>query len=210
MTRAMAFLRSGRNTAGCCLASLGLMLLFAGVIDTGWPFIVGGLYLVGAVGWARLRPSRAEPASEEAAIVETLVQHMDALIADVSDRVTVPTLISLRKIQATLEGLLPRLRELEVSGALSIESSITVEETLRHYLPEMLSSYARLPIEFARKQPVHEGKTAEQILGEQLKLLEASLQQISREAYSGDTEALMNSGRFLQRRLRAKVNFQSQ
>lgn len=49
MSRLSDFLYSPRNIAGCCLAFAGLVLLFTGVIDTGWPLIVAGLYAVGVL-----------------------------------------------------------------------------------------------------------------------------------------------------------------
>ncbi len=209
MNRFVGFLYSPRNIAGCCLALVGLVLLFADVIGTGWPLIVAGLYAVGALAWPRKRIVEAEPASEEVP-VETLVQALQRMVDDVSMKLPDPAQASLHSIQVTLAGLLPRLRELEVSGALSVESAFTVEETLRRYLPEMLTSYLKLPRAFANTQPLKDQRTATQILIDQLGMLDESLKQIAREAFAGDAEALVNSGRFLERKLRAKAAFQVQ
>ena len=64
MNRLSRYLYSPRNIAGCSLAMIGLLLLFVGVIETGWPLIVAGLYAVGALGWPRSAPA-APPQSIE-------------------------------------------------------------------------------------------------------------------------------------------------
>ena len=208
------FLYSPRNIAGCCLAFVGLVLLFTGVIGTGWPLIVAGLYAVGVLAWPRKKIVEAEenPDIELApeVSVDTLAQQLERLINDVSKRLPEPALASLHSIQTTLADLLPRLRELEVSGALSVESAFTVEETLRRYLPEMLTSYIKLPPAFARTQPLKDGRTASTTLVDQLQMLDDSLKQVAQEAFAGDAEALVNSGRFLERKLRAKAAFEMQ
>ena len=209
MSRLSDFLYSPRNIAGCCLAFAGLVLLFTGVIDTGWPLIVAGLYAVGVLAWPRKQVVEEEAPSVEVS-VETLAQQFERLINEASKRLPEPALASLHSIQTTLADLLPRLRELEVSGALSVESAFTVEETLRRYLPEMLNSYLKLPATFARTQPLKDKRTAAQVLVDQLQMLDESLKQIAHESFAGDVEALVNSGRFLERKLRAKAAFEMQ
>ena len=208
------FLYSPRNIAGCCLAFIGLVLLFTGVISTGWPLIVAGLYAVGVLAWPRRKITETAEISEIEEPVEvsvdTLAQALERLINDVSKRLPEPALASLHSIQTTLADLLPRLRELEVTGALSVESAFTVEETLRRYLPEMLTSYVKLPPAFARTQPLKDGRTATKTLIDQLQMLDDSLKQVAQEAFAGDAEALVNSGRFLERKLRAKAAFEMQ
>lgn len=211
MSRLSNFLYSPRNIAGCCLAFVGLVLLFTGVIGTGWPLIVAGLYAVGVLAWPRRKITEIPEISESLEVsVETLAQQLERLINDASKGLPEPALVSLHSIQSTLADLLPRLRELEVSGALSVESAFTVEETLRRYLPEMLTSYLKLPTSFARTQPLKDKRTAAQTLVDQLQMLDDSLKQIAHESFAGDVEALVNSGRFLERKLRAKAAFQMQ
>jgi hypothetical protein len=211
MSRLSDFLYSPRNIAGCCLAFVGLVLLFTGVIGTGWPLIVAGLYAAGVLAWPRKKiPDIAEAVEIPEVSVETLAEQLERLINDASKRLPEAALASLHSIQTTLADLLPRLRELEVSGALSVESAFTVEETLRRYLPDMLTSYLKLPTAFARTQPLKDKRTAAQVLVDQLQMLDESLKQIAHESFAGDVEALVNSGRFLERKLRAKAAFEMQ
>ncbi len=203
MGRLKGYFYSPRNIAGCSLAFVGLLLLFTGVISTGWPLIVAGLYAAGAFGWPRSAPSEPVVATETPA--DTLVEDLEQLIGDLSTGLPDAARGSLHSIQSTLSDLLPRLRTLEDSGALSVESAFTVQETLRRYLPETLENYLKLPPAFATSQPLDGGQTAAQILVDQLQLLDAELKRIAQEAFAGDAEALVNSGRILQRKFRAKA-----
>jgi hypothetical protein len=206
LNRLRLYLYSPRNIAGCCLGMLGLGLLFGGVIDLGWPLIVAGLYLVGALAWPR--NTLADTAEAAELTPERLVEQLDDLVKRVAKGLPEAALQHLGSIQTTLAELSPRLRTLEQSGALSIESAFTVEETLRRYLPEMLAGYLRLPPAFARLQPLKDGRTAAQTLTDQLGMLDDSLKQIAQEAFAGDAEALINSGRFLRRTLKVRPAYE--
>lgn len=205
LNRLQLYLYSTRNIVGCCLGMAGLLLLFAGVIGPGWPLIVLGLYAAGVLGWPRNRLAEAAVNSEVSA--DKLVQHLDRLVNRVAKGLPDAALALLRNIQATLEELLPRLRALKDSGALSAQSAFTIQETLRRYLPDMLAGYLKLPPAFARLQPLKDGRTAAQALTEQLRLLDDSLKQIAREAYAGDADALIDSGRFLQQKFDPRPAF---
>ena len=211
MNRLQRYLYSPRNIAGCVLAFGGLGLLFAGVIGTGWPLIVAGLYAAGALGWPSRPPLPAtEPAPPPEVPIDTLVAHLDGLLANARDRLPEVAIASLRGIRATLDDLLPRLAALEYSSAMSVEDAFEVQETLRRYLPELLDGYLRLPPSFATGQPLDDGRTAAQTLCDQLHLFDESLRQIAREAYEGDAEALVASGRTLERKFRTRARYQTQ
>lgn len=204
--RLRLYLYSNRNIAGCALGLVGLGLLFAGVIATGWPLIVLGLYGVGALAWPRDR--LGERVAEAELPVEALIEHLDRLVGEVAKRVPAEALASLRNIQQTLAELLPRLHELRGSGALSAPAAFAVQESLRRYLPDMLAGYLKLPPVFARTQPLKDGRTAAQTLSQQLDLLDQSLQRISREAFAGDAESLLLSERFLKEKFDAAAAFE--
>lgn len=204
--RLRLYLYSTRNIVGCCLGFGGLLLLFAGVIGSGWPLIVAGLYAAGALGWPRNTLAEAAVNSEVSA--DQLVQHLERLVARVAKGLPAGALERLRSIQATLVELLPRLRALKESGAVSAQSAFTIQETLRRYLPDMLAGYLRLPPAFARLQPLKDGRTSAQVLTEQLSLLDESLKKIAQEAFAGDAEALLDSGRFLQQKFDPKAAYE--
>lgn len=210
MNRLQRYLYSPRNIAGCVLAFGGLGLLFAGVIGTGWPLIVVGLYAAGALAWpARTPAPPPEPEAMPEVPIDTLVAHLDGLLSRAGNRLPDAAVLSLQGIRATLDDLLPRLAALEYSSALPIEDSFEVQETLRRYLPELIEGYLRLPPSFATGQPLDDGRTAAQTLCGQLQLLDESIRQIAHEAYEGDAEALVASGRTLERKFRARALYQA-
>lgn len=200
------YLYSTRNIVGCCLGAVGLVLLFTGVIGAGWPLIVAGLYAAGAIGWPR--STLADTVANNEISADQLVQHLDRLVSQVAKALPAAALESLRSIQNTLRDLLPRLRTLKDSNALSAQSAFTIQETLRRYLPDMLASYLRLPPAFAKMQALEDGRTAAQTLTDQLQLLDASLKKIAQEAFAGDAEALIDSGRFLQHKFDPKPAYE--
>jgi hypothetical protein len=72
----------------------------------------------------------------------------------------------------------------------------------------MLTSHLKLLPVFARTQPLKDKRTAAQALVDPLQMLDEPLKQIAQESFAGDVEALVNSDRFLERKLRAKSAFQ--
>ena len=103
MSRLQRFLYSPRNIAGCCLGFVGLVLLFTGVIGTGWPLIVAGLYAVGVLAWPRKQVVEAEAPSAEIP-VETLVQALQRLVSEVSTRLPDAAQASLHSIQTNAQA----------------------------------------------------------------------------------------------------------
>lgn len=65
---------------------------------------------------------------------------------------------------------------------------------------EVLTSqgYMNLPKAYANLQPVKDGKTAKQLLVEQLTLLDIEMKEVVQEVYRNDTQKLIAHGRFLQ------------
>jgi hypothetical protein len=76
----------------------------------------------------------------------------------------------LRSIQSTLKEPLPRLNDLRDRGVISAKDSFTVLETVRRYLPDTLAAYLRLPKLDPQMQTLGDGRTAAQVLPEQLKV----------------------------------------
>lgn len=62
---------------------------------------------------------------------------------------------------------------------------------------------------FATGQPLDDGRTAAQTLGDPLALLDESRRQIAHEACEGDAEALVAGGRTLERKFRARAACQA-
>lgn len=203
--RLRLLLYSNGNIAGCLLALLGLGLYFGGVIHAYWGAIVAGLYGVGVLGWPR--NTLAETAEHAEFSTELAAQQVGKLVDSVARGIPKDALELLRSIQNTIAELLPRLEQLRNRGTISAKDAFTVTETIRRYLPDTLGAYLRLPKLYAQVQRLGDGRTASQTLVDQLRLLDTSLKTVAKSAFSGDAEALISNGRFLETKFSEKTAF---
>lgn len=194
--RALLFLYSNANIAGCALALAGPALLFAGAIGPGWLAITAGLY---AAGWLLGRAGRQAPEIdrhiEDSLTVDEALRRLDALAAQVSPHLGPEMNAHLRSLRTYIAEVLPRLL-----GDRSHHDAnlFTVRETVLRYLPETLANYVALPPAFRTTHAVKDGKTARQILADQLALLDAKMQDIVANVAGADAQALLANGKFLE------------
>ncbi|KIF76441.1 hypothetical protein QR77_26330 [Streptomyces sp. 150FB] len=73
-SRALAYLESAKNLAGCAGGLVGLVLTFTGVAGAYWPVVIAGLYGAGAL--------IAPPGRPEAPAFEAPAEQLEALRAD--------------------------------------------------------------------------------------------------------------------------------
>jgi hypothetical protein len=88
-------------------------------------------------------------------------------------------------------------------GLLEVEQRTVLRQTVTFLLPNLLNPYLRLPKAYARTRTLANGRTAQQEVTEQLRLLEKQVRAVREAAFSRDTEALLTSGRVLEERFRA-------
>jgi hypothetical protein len=98
------------------------------------------------------------------------------------------------RIANTIRATLPRADAL---GPGSTQAHSLVQ-TATDYLPEALGTYLKLPRDYAEQHPVSGGKTALQLLCDQLDLLDARMQEVFTAVCQSDADALVSHGRFLQ------------
>lgn len=192
--RALLFLYSNANIAGCALALLGPALLFAGVISKGWLLITAGLY---GAGWLLgRRPPQLEHYIEQSLSVEQVLDKLDDLIRRATPHLAVDMRKHLDAIRASVAAVLPRLLERGSQG----DDLFTVRQTVLSYLPETLANYVALPPAFRASHVIANGKTARQLLGEQLVMLDDKLREVVANVSKSDAQALVANGQFLQAR----------
>jgi hypothetical protein len=96
-------------------------------------------------------------------------------------------------IQDTILNLLPRVENLPPGS----EDLFILERTALEYLPTALEAYLNLPRAYATLRPVSGGKTASQVLLDQLSLLDSKMNEISDDIAKNDSDKLLANGRFL-------------
>ena len=194
-TRLLLFRYRNGNIAGGALALMGPALLFAGVIGPGWGFITAGLYAAGwAAGWAGRRAPEIERRIEDSLSVEQTLEHLDKLVSQVQPLLTADMQQQLASVRTSVAEVLPRL-----VGARSHDADLfTVRETVLRYLPETLANYVALPPVFRSSHALKDGKTARQLLAEQLALLASKMREIVANVAGADAQALLANGKFLE------------
>ncbi len=191
------------NIVGSLLGLAGVGLLFAGVIDRGWLPITLALYALGWVASWTFMPRAIEGLAATVAR-EHLEDEMNGLVQQVQARLPGQAAAALQRIRDLVLDLMGRMR---AGNPLFVEQAFQIEQTVRNYLPHTLESYLRLPRFYARMHVVKDGKTAELLLLEQMRTLEAGLQRLLENVVADDAQALLANGRFLDAKFRQSESF---
>lgn len=177
---------------GCALALLGPLLLFAGVIGNGWLLITAGLYAAGFL--LAGRTPAVQRRIEDTLTREEMTTRLDAMVRTALPHLTKDMARRLESIRASIGEVLPRLTDAGAHGA----DVFTVKETVLRYLPETLANYIELPPVFRTTRALKDGKTARDLLGDQLALLDEKMHEVVANVAASDAQALLANGKFLE------------
>ncbi len=75
-----------------------------------------------------------------------------------------------------------------------------VRQTALAYLPQALDAYLAIPRIYAERRPIASGKTAHDVLLEQLNIMDVKMHEVAEDIARHDTDRLMSNVRFLQER----------
>jgi hypothetical protein len=188
----LKYLYSTKNIVGSGLALIGLALFFVGIIGPLWPFIVVGLYLIGAL----VTPGNKAIDLQTGFDPNDVKKALDTQVRAITGKVPPEVMAKVLSIRQIIYGILPR------SGNLPPGSPelFVVERTATDYLPTSLEAYLNLPKAYATLHPVQDGKTPKQVLLDQLTLLEGKLNEVADDVNRNDSDRLLANGRFLEER----------
>jgi hypothetical protein len=185
------------NIVGIVLALVGIGLYIAGVIH-GWlvPLIVVGLYLLGAVltpkpkgiGGLSIMSGDLDPGQ--------IKDQLNTIVSESQKRLPDELAAKVVAIQATILDILPKL----AGSTIDRQDLFALERTVSDYLPQTLDNYLTLPRAYANTHAVSDGKTAEQLLGDQLDLIDEKMKEIADAIAKDDVGRLLAQGRFLEER----------
>lgn len=196
--RALLYLYSTRNIVACCAALIGPVLLFLGVINQGWLLITAGLYAAGY--FATPAPHVLDANLAQSLSFEDLVERLDRIVRDAKSQLQPAMIAHLESIRRSITEVLPKLAD-----ARGFDDNLyTVRETVLRYLPETLANYAALPPAFRATRVLKTGKTARDLLTEQLTILDNQLKEVVDNVARGDAEALLANGKFLEDKFRER------
>jgi hypothetical protein len=197
-TRALLYLYSTRNIVACCAALVGPALLFLGLISQGWLLITGALYAAGY--FATPAPHVLNASLAQSLSFEDLVERLDRIVRDTKSQLQPAMIAHLDSIRRSITEVLPKLAD-----ARGFDDNLyTVRETVLRYLPETLANYVALPPAFRATRALKAGKTARDLLTEQLTILDDQLKEVVDNVARGDAEALLANGKFLEGKFRER------
>ncbi|MBI3228911.1 MAG: hypothetical protein HYZ45_01610, partial [Burkholderiales bacterium] len=100
-----------------------------------------------------------------------------------------------------VDALMPRLKEMEEQGSIEAPSRAMLKQTVTRLLPDAIETYLRLPAAYANMNKLSNGKTARDVLEEQLLLLNEHVITLEENLLSADVNSLLANGAFLQEKL---------
>lgn len=188
------YVYSNRNIAGSILALAAVAAYFGGIIHEFWYAIVAGSYGVGAL------VARDDGALETHMSVEMnvtdAVAAVQKLAAEAQKRLPPDIAAQVADIATAVTEILPRLAARNVVDATFAD----VRSTAMSYLPDTLNAYLAVPAAYRNTAVIRDGKTARQIVVEQLTVLAGKMHEIAQDAVQDDAQALLANGRFLKER----------
>ena len=193
----LRYLYSSKNIVGSTLAIFGLLLFFTGVITSFfWPFVVLAMYGVGALlapgpPKVALAATSFDPDSIRRSLQHTLAISNGKLSPELQAKV--------QEIADTITGILPHYAQFPAGSP----DLFVVGRTATDYLPSALQAYLNLPRAYASLHKMPNGKTADQVLGDQLTLLDSKMDEVADAVHKKDSDALMANGRFLEEKFGA-------
>jgi hypothetical protein len=195
------FAYSNRNIVGSVLALAALGGYFLGAIHEYWYVIVAGSYGIGALA---ARDSGAlDTHINDEMNVEDAVAAVNRLAAESQQKLPPDIATLVAQIATDVAEILPRL----ASHGVIDSTVIDVRSTATTYLPDTLNAYLTVPASYRNTAVIRDGKTARQIVVEQLTVLAGKMHEIAEDAVQNDAQALLANGRFLKERFAAAPMF---
>lgn len=185
------------NMVGLALALVGLALFIGGILH-GWLVvaIVLGLYVFGSVVTPRPRGLGGLLSAGGSLDAGHLRSALDRLARESDKRLPDDLAAKVERIRQTILDVLPKVN----SSTIDRQDLFALERTVTDYLPNTIDAYLTLPRTYANSRVVQDGKTAKQLLGEQLDLIEEKMEAISEAVSKDDLNKLLAQGRFLEDR----------
>jgi hypothetical protein len=200
--RVLLFLYSNANIAGSALGILGLTVFCVLSVILGGSslllLIVPALYAIGYLAADLVSSPAARLRLRQQLTADEIREHLEALLRSIRKQVSKEVMVKVESITNSILEILPNI--VDISSA--DHDIYTIRQTALDYLPETLENYLSLPPAFRNLHPIKGGKTATQLLLEQLEILDREMKEIVEDFYRNDSQRLMAHGRFLEAKFR--------
>src|SRR5262249_15058401 len=108
---------------------------------------------------------------------------LDGIAKRVRGKVPADIQAKVDAIATTVDGVLPRAGQLAPGS----QELFVLQRTVEDYLPTSLQAYLNLPRVYASVHPIENGKTARQVLSDQLDLLQQQMNEVADAVAANDT-----------------------
>jgi hypothetical protein len=190
------FLFSNKNIFGCALTSIVLVLALVGIMKTFWLPIAVMAYIFGYV---------AGPADKKIKFYHYEGQSLGDYIGFInkmkntvmaSEKVPQEAKEIFHSISQNATELITFVQDANKNTSFN-EDIINFTSIFDSYLPNIINQYSKLPSKYANEIKSSNGKTAKQMLIEQLTVLDQKVKEIAYGMYEDDVTALRANGNFL-------------
>ena len=190
------FLFSNKNIIGCALASIVIVLALLGVLKSYWLPIAVMAYIFGYVaGPADKNIKFYHYQGESLADYIGFVTKLKNTVM-VSDKIPQEAKEIIHSISGNAIELITFVQEAQKNTSFN-EDMINFTSIFDSYLPNIINQYSKLPSRYANEVKSSNGKTAKQMLIEQLTVLDQKVKEIAYGMYEDDVTALRANGNFL-------------
>ena len=196
--RIQLYLYSTRNIVGCAAALVGPAFWLLGAIGQEWLLIAAAFYTAGYL--ATPAPRVLEPGLSESFSFDELLERFDQVTGAAAPQLQPAMRTRLESIRASIVEVLPRLAQTHGFD----DNLYTVRETIARYLPETLANYLALPPVFRLTRVLKDGKTARDLLMDQLAVLDQQMKEVVNNVAREDADALLANGQFLEAKFRER------
>ncbi|HEX2648011.1 MAG TPA: hypothetical protein VHO95_12360 [Candidatus Dormibacteraeota bacterium] len=193
----LRYFYSSKNIVGSTLGLFGLLLFFTHIITSFfWPFVVVAMYGIGAL----LAPGPPKVALSGTSFDPESIRHsLQRTLSIANGKLSPPLQGKLQDIADTIMGILPHYADFPPGSP----DLFVVGRTATDYLPSALQAYLNLPRAYAALHKMPNGKTADDVLGDQLTLLASKMNEVADAVHKKDSDALLANGRFLEEKFGA-------
>jgi len=125
---------------------------------------------------------------------DSIRRSLNKTISTANGKLPPEILAKVQHISDTITGILPHYGNFPAGSP----DLFVVGRTATDYLPSALQAYLNLPRAYATLHRMPNGKTADQVLSDQLDLLSSKMDEVADAVFKKDSDALLTNARFLE------------
>ena len=200
--RALRFLVTRKNIGASVLALVGVVLfalgITSGLIGLG---LIAGLYAIGYLLIPMEQGVKFTFFNENDS--QQIREGLSELVHSIRFRVSPDVEAA---VEDVVRSIILTLPPEDAKGISAIDPTVMlIRQTALHYVPKVLNDYLAIPRMYAERVAISDGKTAKDVLIEQLRMIEGKMKETSLAMYQTDADRLLANARFLQERFQRSV-----